>query len=385
MFIKNKKNPIGVDISNGAIKLVELARHRDKISIQAMGKTTLSDQIIVDGVITNKDLAIKEIKNILSKPIIGKFTSSECVFSLPDAVSFIKLIEVEKSEKVADEIINHVPFAINDLAYDWQIIKDSGLNIEHELVLFSACQKQILDTYIQTLNGAGLNVIAAEIESEAVCRALLAEESKKFRGQFDKNYAIIDIGMNKTNMIVYSHNTILFSLSIPISGEEITQKISTTLQIETDQAEKAKIICGLDENKADGIIKNILSDIIKDLKNRIVENIDYYNSHFTNRGPISLILLSGGGANIKNIDLLIKDLTAIETKIADVFTNCDGITAKDNIKLIETHQLEPFKDKKSPLKTNFKQNENYTASQNSSGSLATAVGLSLRELFLNEY
>jgi type IV pilus assembly protein PilM len=390
MFIKNKKNILGVDITNGSIKLLELSKRRDKIFIQAMGRSTLSEPIIADGLIINKELAVKEIKNIIEKPLIGKFVSNNCVFALPDAVSFIKLIEVKKTnnkieDEIRDEIVNHIPFAINDLSFDWQVIKDPLLNMENELVLFSACQKPILESYIDALHEAGLNVLAAEVSSQAICRSLLLEESKKFKGPFEKNYAIIDIGMKKTNMVVYSHNTILFSLSIPISGEEITQKISKTLQIETDQAEKAKIICGLDETKADGIIMNILSDIINDLKNRIIENISYYNDHFGNRGPISSILLCGGGANIKNIDKLIKELTGIETGIGNVFTNCEGVTDKDLNKMNETHQLDPSKENKGTLKISKKQNEKFITTQNSSGSLATAAGLSLRELFLNEY
>ena len=52
---------------------------------------------------------------------------------------------------------------------------------------------------------------------------------------------------------------------MPISGQDITDSIARTLDIKPIQAEKAKIICGLDETRAKGIIKNILADIIEEL------------------------------------------------------------------------------------------------------------------------
>jgi type IV pilus assembly protein PilM len=390
MLIQAKKNTIGIDISNGSIKMAEMFKNKDKIGIKALGKIFLPGNAVNDGLIADQEIVIKKLKEMLLSPFLGKFTSDECSFSLPDSVSFIKLIEIEKTASkienaIKEEITKHVPFDINDLAYDWQIIKDPGLQKDTESVLFGACRKQILDEYIDTLSRAGFKIAGAEIESQAICRSLLAEESSRFKGVFDKNYAIIDIGMEKTNMAVYSHNCILFSLDVPISGSEITEKISKTLNLSEDQAEKAKIICGLDENKADGIIMNILSENINELKNKIDENINYYNCHFPERGQINSILLCGGGANIKNIDKLIKDFTKIETNIADVFINCEMVSSKDRQQLIETHRIDLSADKKPIADGGLKNSNVFTSTQNSSSSFAAAVGLSLRGLFLNEY
>ncbi|MEK7097992.1 MAG: pilus assembly protein PilM, partial [Patescibacteria group bacterium] len=210
----------------------------------------------------------------------------------------------------------------------------------------------------------------------AICRSLLLKERPKFKGE-NKNYIILDIGATRTGLTVYSKNTILFTISIPISGNEITNKIAESLKIDQTQAEKAKVICGLDEDKAQGVVKDILSDVIDGLTSKINEAVDFYNSHFPNRGPINQIMLCGGGANIKKLNRIINEKLNINTVVGDPLVNLDG--AKDDfskilhsIKHLETVKKYQAKDKPSSLNNDFKT------------TFSTAIGLSLRSLFLEE-
>lgn len=378
MLNGNSQYPIGLDISDSSLKLVQLDKRRNAFRIQAIGKTDFAGKLLEKGEIISRENIIKAIKNIVEKPQYGKVTSEEAVVCLPESKTFIKLIEIEKTPNAIENIIEaeiekHIPMSISDIYYDWQII---GSSKHHQMILAGVAPKKIIDQYTKILEEAGLSAVAFEIESIAICRSLLLEERPKFKGE-NKNYIILDIGATRTGLTVYSKNTILFTISIPISGNEITNKIAESLKIDQVQAEKAKVICGLDEDKAQGVVKDILSDVIDGLISKINEAVDFYNSHFPNRGPVSQIMLCGGGANIKKLNRIINEKLDINTVVGDPLVNLDGV--KDDfskilhsIKHLETVKKYQAKDKPSSLNNDFKT------------TFSTAIGLSLRSLFLEE-
>jgi len=226
------------------------------------------------------------------------------------------------------------------------------------------------------LSDAKMSIQAIEIESISICRSLLVEEGFNPK-KINKNYAIIDIGALRTNLIIYSKNSIILSISLPISGIEITEKIAKTLEIRPDQAEKAKIICGLDKNIAKGIIRNILTENINNLINKINDGLNFYANKFQDRGPINEIILCGGGANIIGIEEIISESLKLPTKKGNVLININNenieeITKKLNI----THKLDS-----NGISTS---GQEVSITQSDILSYSTSIGLALRNISLEK-
>lgn len=379
IFSSDATSPIGLDISDLSLRLVQLKKTGDNIKIQALSSVNLPKGLFENGEIKNKEGVLKAINDLIEKPGYGKVTSREVIACLPETKTFVKLIEVQKtgkdiSETIEAEIEKNVPMSLDEIYYDWQIVKDKG---ETQEILIGAALRTIVDQYTSLLDEAKLSITALEIEPISLCRSLLAEEHPKFKGAHDKNYGIIDIGAKRSNLTVYSKNTILFAFSMPISGEEITEKISKTLKIDLKQAEKAKIICGLDETKAQGIVKDTLYGMIKRLIGKISEALTFYNQHFSEHGPINKIILCGGGANIKDLSKIIKDYINIEVVLGDALINLNENRKEISSFFSETHSLNA--DFSSEAK-----NKTMKITQDSSLSFATAIGLALRGLFVDK-
>lgn len=377
LFSSRSNFPIGLDISDQSLKLVQLKKHGEKIKIQALGKKTLPKGLFENGVIKKRDEVVKAIKSLIDKPFYGKVNSKEVIACLPETKTFVKLIEVENASGdiaavIDSEIEKHVPMSLDEIYYDWQVIKNYP---NKQAILIGAAPRDIVNQYTELLDKSKLSIIALEIEPISLCRCLLAEEHYKYKGKFDQNYGIVDIGANRSNLTIYSGNTILFAFTMPISGNKITDKIAKTLLIEHDQAEKAKIICGLDEKKAQGIIKDLLYGMVKDLVGKINESIMYYNNHFSSYGPISKLILCGGGANIKNLDKIINEYIKIPIEHGNPFINLNEDREKIAGLFMETHSLG------SNLATNIKSKAS-KITQDSSITYATAVGLALRGIFI---
>jgi len=397
MFLNNNSTyPIGLDISDLSLKLVQLNKINNKIKIQALSKINLPRGIIDNGVIKNQDKLIEAIKTMISNPAFGKISSREIIACLPETKTFIKLIEINKTSDPLEKTINqeikkYIPLQLDEIYYDWQVVENSS---NKQLVLIGAAPQNIVNQYTDLFNQTELSLLALEIESISICRSLLKEEdglSSIFSASAirqtppkiavnSSNYAIIDMGASHTSMIFYSKNTILFIISMPISGEQITDNIAKALKLNSALAEKAKIICGLDENKAEGIIKNMLTDIIKKLIDKIQEALEFYNYHFVNRGALKQILLCGGGANIKNLAQIIKQAVNIEVKIGDSLTNLDEGDNKFSKIFNEKHVL----DLNSLKKNNHNNQKILSITQKANPIFATAIGLALRGIIINE-
>ncbi|MDA3840172.1 MAG: type IV pilus assembly protein PilM [Patescibacteria group bacterium] len=376
---QNSKYPIGLDISDYSLKLIQLNKNgRDTINIQAISRVELEKGIIEGGVIINRIKVIEAIKTLLEKPLRGKVSSRDVVACLPETKTYLKLIEIEKSpneisQVIESEIEKHIPLSVDDIYYDWQIIQSTR---EVDKVLIGACPKKIANQYIDVLKEAKLSIVGFEVEAVAISRALLKEESPKIKkGQLKDNYLIIDIGKKRTSMVVYSKNSPIFTLSLPLSGELITSHIAKSLEIDENQAEKAKIICGLDKTKAKGIIRNILSDTIDNIIEKIDESIDYFNHHFPNKGDIDNILICGGGSSIKNIDTYIEEATSIKTTKGDSLINFNNSN-----KNIENAFVEILKIN-SDFTGNSEDSKTMTITQDNRLTYTTAIGLALRNIF----
>jgi type IV pilus assembly protein PilM len=304
------------------------------------------------------------------------------VACLPESKTFIKLIEVQKSPNALTDIIGndiekHVPLAINEIYYDWQVIEELA---DKYFVLIGAAPQNIVNQYTALLDDAKLSPIALEIEPIAIARCLLKEEGPDSKLATGINYGLVDIGAAHTCMTFYSKNTILFTVSMPISGEEITTKIAEALNLTREQAEKAKIICGLDEIRANGVIKKILADMIEKVVIKVREAIQYYENYFGQYGPLNQILFCGGGANIANLAKIINRQLSIEVKIADALNKINGDKDKFNKIFLEKHHLDSMAAK---LNLSGKEKK-LSIEQNSSATYATAIGLALRGIFIDE-
>ena len=380
MFLKPTTTyPIGLDISDKSLKLVQLKKSGDKIKIQALGQIKLPEGYFKDGEVLNKGGVIKAINNLINKPKYGKVTTRGVIACLPETKTFIKLVEIKNTnddiQKIIEkEIEKHVPMSLNEMYYDWQLIERLK---DKQSVLIGAAPRNTVNQYTSLLDEARLSISALEIEPISICRTLLREEHEKFKDKNPGNYGVIDIGASRSNITVYSKNTILFAFSIPISGNKISKKIAETLKISFEQAEKAKIICGLDESRAKGIIKDILYGIIKDLVAKINNSIMFYNHHFPERGPINKLILCGGGAKIKNLDNIIKEYISIDVEIGNPLVNLSEDNEKILKLLSETHTL----------KTDFSKNTKNKSSkitQDTSITYSTAIGLALRGIFVDK-
>jgi len=188
---------------------------------------------------------------------------------------------------------------------------------------------------------ADLEVDDLILEPLASAEAVLSDEEK------EAGVALVDIGGGTTDIAIFHEGIIRHTAVIPFGGNIITEDIKTGCTIMKKQAEQLKVKFGSalgSESQANEIVcipglrgrdpkeisvKN-LAHIIQARMEEIIEQVYYEirNSGFEKQ-LIGGIVLTGGGAMLKNISQLTEYLTGMDTRVGhptEHVANSEGVT-----------------------------------------------------------
>lgn len=326
MLFKHQQASIGLDISDRSIKAVQLKRNlKNKLELQGLSSIELPSSVFNEGELKDSAALTNALSVLLTKPKIGYFNTTYITACLPETKTFIKMIDIppmsdsEMKQAVKWEAEHHIPIPIDDTYWDWQKIGNNNSNSRLP-VLLAVVPKNIVDSYTKAIMDAKLIPLALEVEAVPIIRSLHHSSNKENEAAATM---VIDIGATRTSLIVIDLNTIQFTVSLPISGRDVTDTIANSLKLTEEQAEKAKIICGLDPKKCHGAMGEILHQMMDDLINRINESISFYREHFPKGNKIGEIILCGGGSNFKQIDKYLSDNLKLAVTRGNPWLNLD--------------------------------------------------------------
>lgn len=318
MLFEYHSNSLGLDISEKRLRLIQLKKTRRKAQIVSFNEVNLPAGVMQNGKIIEAEKFIYCLKDLIKNARGQRVTTKQINACLPEPQTFIKLISISYPEEknLVEEIINetqkHIPYALDKTYLDWQFINGN----DKSKVLIAISPKEIVDNYQEILNKTDFILSTLEIEAVAICRSLL-----EFNKKIDDPLIILDLGANRTSLIIYQDQSILYSLSIDFSTEKLTTEIKNCLKISDEEAEKAKRLCGLDPQKSEGGVKKILMGTVNKLAEHIREAKYFYHEHFSKEKTIKNVLLTGGGSLLPNLTNYLSEQCQLNITIADPLTN----------------------------------------------------------------
>ncbi len=321
------KRTLGLDIGSSSIKLVEILDTPNGHHLSHFSQIPLERGVIVEGSIRDG--------NILGDRIRQLFRMSSCktkrvVTSLPGHMIFVKratfptMAEDEFREMISDEAGYYLPFdSVNDVSFDFQILGEREGHPGRMEVVLVAVKKDVIQSYIDTLEQAGLKPCIIDVDSFAL------------ETMYEANYdfedadviALINIGSSMTNINVVKGGTSIFTRDIPVGGQSITESIQERLGVTFDEAERIKIEAATVDRQDADCIKVDPLDYAEPLFMEIERSIDYFRS--TQGGAyIKDAILSGGSAKIRGITEILSRRLRIETQIVKPI---QGIAYNDQV------------------------------------------------------
>jgi type IV pilus assembly protein PilM len=304
MLFFKPKSFLGVDIGTTSIKLAEIAQGPKKPQLLNYGWLETSgylerfnDALQTSSLrILEKDTA--EILKFLISQVKPK--TNHVIASLPSFAAFVTLLEIpamppaDTTKAVIFQARQYIPLPISEITLDWLKVgeKENEEGVKKQQILLISVPNERINCYRSIFKKAGLNLAALEIESLSLTRALINNDPTPT--------LLVDIGGRSTNIAVVDGGFWKYNGRTDFAGANLTQAISSSINIEVKRAEELKKRRGLlgtgGEYELSTLMFPFLDVIIQEV--RRVKNI--YEKEY--QGKIERIILVGGGANLLGIE-----------------------------------------------------------------------------------
>lgn len=293
-FFTLKPEAFGIDISDLSLKIVKLKKSGRFLDLASFAEMEIKPGIIEKGEIKNEESLAKIIRKAVNEMGREKLKTNYVMASLPEEKAFLQVIKMPPMEEkevrkaVYFEAENYIPFPIDKVYLDCQIVQPVFNHLDHLDVMIAALPKKIVDSYAFSLKRAGLKPLVLEIESQAISRSLIKG------GMSAVPLLLIDLGATRASFMIFSGHSLRFTSSISISAQDIAKKSKVNL---------------------------------KKLAEQMKKYLDYYQTHSvhehlpSNGRGVEKILLCGGGANSPGLaDFLAQELK-IQVEIGNPWVN----------------------------------------------------------------
>lgn len=313
MFLKKKKEVLGIDIGSSSIKLVQLKRQKSGYQLQNIGIVSLPAEAIVDNTLMDNSSVVEGIKSLTESL---KITAKEAVCSISGNSVIIRKITLpimpleELEEQIHWEAEQYIPFDINDVNIDFQIIAPDDFDSSKMNVLLVASKKDIINDYLAVFTEAGLRLTVMDVDSFAVQNAFELSNDADPTDVF----ALVNIGASIMNMNIIKNGISLFTRDVQVGGNLYNEEIQKVFGVNNEGAEKIKI-SNLDDTKLHESLLKINNTLAIEMR----RSLDFYNST-AGDGKICKVFLSGGAAKTAGLLEVVNDRLGIPAEIIKPFS-----------------------------------------------------------------
>lgn len=291
MFFAKKKELIGIDIGSNSIKLVKLKGSKGSYELDAVGIAPLPPEAIVDNSLMDTSAIVDALKTLVASLDIKKLKDVSSSVSGNSVIIRKITLPATSADELENEIQweaeQYIPFDINDVNIDFQMLEPDEADPSRMFVLLVASKKDIINDYQSVFTEAGLKLMLVDVDVFAVQNAF----EINYDMDPDDVYALVNIGANMMNLNVIKSGVSLFTRDVQVGGAMYSEEIQKKMGISTEEAEKAKLSVTAD---SPAILLDSINRVNDTLSMEIRRSLDFYNSNAV-EGRISKVFLSGGG------------------------------------------------------------------------------------------
>jgi type IV pilus assembly protein PilM len=295
------KGLIGLDIGSSSVKLVELSpKGRGGFELTHLGIAPVPTEAIVQGAFLNSGAIVDAIREALAKAKTRTRNVAAAVSGhsvIVKKVSLPQMTRTELEEQIRWEAEQYIPFDVNEVNLDFQILEERG---EGQMdVLLVAAKKDLIDDYVQVITEAGLTPVAIDVAAFAVENAYEAN----YDGAASETVALVNIGAQTVNINVVANGAPSFTRDITAAGNQYTEEIQKALSVSFEEAERIKLGGRRGEMSQDVVpreVEEAMRAVSETVIGEISRSLDFYGAT-TAEGRISRVLISGGSARVAGL------------------------------------------------------------------------------------
>jgi len=312
-----KKASFALDIGSNFMKALVVEGMPKKTKISKFGMIPVASHAIVDGDVMDREVVIDTIKGLLENAGIDE---SDVVTAIPGRgiivkkITMAKMKPAEAEEQIKWEAEQYIPYGIEDVTLDFEILNPDAGEDSMEVLLVGA-KKEVVESRLGLLREAGLNPIVFDAPAFAI------QNIYEFNYELNPQelIALVHIGAQYTNISFVQGIINHFTRHVPTAANSFIQSLQREMGINTEQALEVSRGENLDE-----IDQNTYKDVINNFHEDIAVSIErvlpYLPEGFDKIGKI---ILSGGGCLIGEMTDYMKNRFNVDVEIMNPFKNIE--------------------------------------------------------------
>ncbi|MBF0193901.1 MAG: type IV pilus assembly protein PilM [Magnetococcales bacterium] len=327
-FLSKYKPIIGLDIGTTAIRAVEIRPVGSSWRLHRWGNQPIPPEAVVDGKIKNSEEVVSALQTLFAKT---GFSTKRVALSVGGPSVVIKSIqlplmtEMDLEDQISLEAEEHIPFGIDDVHLDFQILNQDEENMN---VLLTACKKESLDAYLKVVDEAGLIASVCDLD---ICCLVNAHDAFISPGAFTPNkkakkpkkkavkgdeikvapqvVLLVNCGGSYLNVVILIDGLPAFTRDYVFGIRQLLKQIADELEIPINEAEK--LLKGGNTPEQKKVLEEQLPPFEDQLASTIKQSIDFFSKSNPNL-PVTNLFLSGPSTHIDGIEQRLLEKLAIQ-------------------------------------------------------------------------
>jgi type IV pilus assembly protein PilM len=305
---------IGLDIGTRSIRVVEIQTGKQPPVLDKVGIVRIPENLVVDGEIADAKAVSAILKDLWAK---NKFPKQNIVLGVANQKVIVRVIDMpQMSEEelkgaIKFQAADYIPMPVEDTIIDFEILKEYQVKEDEKniKVLLVAAQRDMIQSFVEALSGAGLYPASIDVKSFALMRSLIpnlpAFPSDEQAKEALETSCLLNIGAGVSNMIIVEDGMPYFVRILLFGGNDFTRALADNMNISEEEAEEMKLALSSGDDHAIGapsaekkeaaeeILHNRTASFVREIR----RSIDYCLDQTGCRPPESIVL-SGRGAMI---------------------------------------------------------------------------------------
>ncbi len=320
-FFKRKASSlVGLDISSTAVKLLELSQSGNRYRVESYSVVPLPPHAVVEKSIADVEAVGAAINRAVKKSgtkakyaavaVAGSAVITK-VITMPANLS-----EDEMESQIELEADQYIPYPLDEVNLDFQILGPSEKSPDSVDVLLAASRSENVDVRVAACELGGLTAKIVDVEAYAMETAYGLIAPQLPEGGEGMTVAIVDVGATMTTLNVIHDFKIIYTREQVFGGKQLTEEIQRRYGLSYEEAGLAK--------KQGGLPDNYVPEVLKPFKDAMVQQVSRSLQFFfssSQYNSVDHVVLAGGCASIPGIDELIEDKLGVATSVANPFAN----------------------------------------------------------------
>ena len=316
---RKSKSTLGVDITSSTVKLLELSKSGSGYKVESYLVKPLPPNTVVEKDIKDVEALADVMRKVVAQ---AKVKNKDAAVAVAGSSVITKVIEMpgDLSEEgmesqLSVEADQYIPYPLDEVALDFELIGPSEVNPDQVDVLLAACRRETVEVRAEALELAGLKSKIVDVEVFAVERAfkLISTQMEDLGEQV---VAIADIGATMMTLSVLVEGKTLYTREQAFGGKQVTEEIQRRYGLSLEEAGQAK--------KQGGLPEDYEPEILEPFKEALIQQISRSLQFFFSSSQynyVDQLVLAGGVAAMEGLRAEVEEKLGLPTMIANPFAD----------------------------------------------------------------